>query len=266
MIAVDRRKFDGRTNRRFTLSNIQELETLENAALVRLDAIIADPQQPRKRFDPQQLQQLADSIREHDLLQPISLRWGSEQQKWIIVAGERRFRACQLLERERIPAICMRDEVEIHRIREQQLIENLQRCDLAPCEKARSFHVYMEEHNCSAADLSRRLSIPKSSVSESLSLLHLSAEQQEGVDAGTIGLREAIRIVRDIRAKPRAKARPTKKQAKKKSRRGTEVKLQSSNGARIVVKFAKKAEVLLIREALLEAANQLQQSESESCS
>lgn len=239
-----------------------------NAVILALDQIIPDPDQPRKVFDPTELRELAESIAEHDLLQPIRVRWADEHEKWIIVAGERRYRAAQLLQHAEIQATIDSTDRTVGEVRVQQLVENIQRSNFRPCEEAKAFAEAMELEGISASELSRRIKKSRSYVSESLLLLQLSEEQQQQVDAGTLPVREAYRLARDAKAVDSGKSPTPKKSTsvgkKGKRKRGTEVTYRASNGAKIVVTFGKKADDTEIRDALLDIAKQIAQSQQKS--
>src|SRR4051794_20529552 len=108
-----------------------------------LNLIHLDPNQPRQVVDEQKLEELALSIREHGLLQPITVRLNPQGEGYIVVAGERRFRAYQLLGRERIEAIITKADEQ--RAYEMALIENLQREDLTPFEEAAGYVRLIEQ-------------------------------------------------------------------------------------------------------------------------
>ena len=109
---------------------------ITNALYIPLNLITPDPQQPRKKFEPQALQELAQSITEHGVLQTITVtRDQAETNKFIIITGERRYRAAQIAGLEELPCIVSDNPDEISKTA-QQLIENIQREDLTPPEKA----------------------------------------------------------------------------------------------------------------------------------
>ena len=119
-------------------------------------------------------------------MQPIRLRWDQGRGAWIIIAGERRYRAAKKLNWTEIAAVCVEGGVTDADIRAQQLIENLIRADLKPCETARAYEQLMEQEGWSGAEVARQLGMPRSSISESLSLLQLPEELQAQVDNGTL--------------------------------------------------------------------------------
>ena len=125
--------------------------------------------QPRKDFDQEKLQELADSIRQHGVVQPILLRQNGE--RYVIVAGERRFRAARLAGLEKVPAIVK--DLDETQVMEVALIENLQREDLNPIEEAAAIRFLMQQHDLTQEEVSKRLSKSRPAIANSLRLLTL---------------------------------------------------------------------------------------------
>lgn len=154
---------------------------------VDLKLIERNLKQPRKAFDPIKLEELAASIREHGVVQPIVVR--PKENGYEIVAGERRWRASQLAGLKKIPALVREfSEAEVMEI---ALIENLQREDLNPLEEAEAFRVLLEEFQLTQEDLARRLGRSRPQISNTLRLLHLGGEAREAVRAGQISMGHA---------------------------------------------------------------------------
>ena len=131
--------------------------------------ILPNPAQPRKDFDQEKLQELADSIRQHGVVQPILLRQNGE--RYVIVAGERRFRAARLAGLEKVPAIVK--DLDEAQVMEVALIENLQREDLNPIEEAAAIRFLMQQHDLTQEEVSKRLSKSRPAIANSLRLLTL---------------------------------------------------------------------------------------------
>ena len=133
---------------------------------------LVDPKsdQPRKYFDKEALEELAESIKENGLLQPILVReYGAG--RYQIIAGERRFRACKLAELTEIPAIVLdKDDRAAAQI---ALIENIQREDLNPIEEALAFKALKEEYDMTQEDLSAKLGKSRSAIANAIRLLDL---------------------------------------------------------------------------------------------
>jgi ParB family chromosome partitioning protein len=141
--------------------------------LVPVDEILPNPQQPRQYFDPDSLEELAESIKERGVLQPILVR-RDEAGKIVLVAGERRLRAARMAGLERVPAVVTGgNEAEI------ALIENLQREDLKPVEEAEALWRMMKEHGYTHEQLARVIGKARTTVTETLSLVRLPEEIRE---------------------------------------------------------------------------------------
>ena len=128
--------------------------------------------QPRKSFDPQLLQELADSIREHGVLQPILIR--PIGNRYEIVAGERRWRAAGMAGLENLPALIR--EMEDAEVAEISLIENLQRDDLSVIEEALAYRNLMEEYRHTQESLAQTVGKSRSYITNTMRLLSLPAE------------------------------------------------------------------------------------------
>ena len=155
---------------------------------IRLSDIDVDPHQPRKNFEQEALESLSQSIMEHGVLQPIVLLPAGIG-RYTIIAGERRFRASRMAGLSEIPAIVM--DVSPQQAKEIALIENLQREDLDPVEIAVGYKSLMESFNLTQDEISKKLSIPRSSVANSLRILNLSDEVLELVKTGELSLGHA---------------------------------------------------------------------------
>ena len=169
--------------------------TTVSATRVRLDQISHNPYQPRKRFDDDELTQLADSIRTHGVLQPLVVRPDGE--RFQLIAGERRLRASHLVGLAEVPVhVVTFDDQQVY---EAALVENVQRSDLNAIEKAQGFKEYLERYGLSQEQLGRRLGIDRTSISNLVGLLNLPAEVQDAVRLGqlTLGHAKVIKGVAD---------------------------------------------------------------------
>ncbi|MCB0323767.1 MAG: ParB/RepB/Spo0J family partition protein [Bdellovibrionales bacterium] len=142
-----------------------------------------DPDQPRRVFDQERLQELAESIREYGVISPILVRI-SGGGTFRLVAGERRFRACKLLGLDTIPAIVDAQEEEGEGILSKQLVENIQREDLTPMERALAIGQLQDRYSLSVRDIAKRLGVSKSMVQRSLEILQLPDDLQAALIAG----------------------------------------------------------------------------------
>ena len=150
---------------------------------LKIDKIVTNSNQPRKYFDNGKMSELKDSIKNSGLLQPITVRKISNG-KYEIVAGERRYRACRELGMESIPVIEM--NVGDARGYELSVLENIQRENLNPIEEAESYLMLMEVYGYTQEKLSEKLGKTRSSVSNKMRILKLSASVKEMVKKGEI--------------------------------------------------------------------------------
>ncbi len=154
---------------------------------IEIRRIKANPRQPRRHFDAQRLEELAQSIREHGVVQPLVVRPVAEG--FELVAGERRWRAAGMAGLAVVPAVVR--ELSDAQVVEIALIENLQREDLNPIEEAQGFRRLIEEFGLSQEDLARRLGKSRPQVSNTLRLLNLSSGLQEQVAGGQLSVGHA---------------------------------------------------------------------------
>ncbi len=166
------------------LSDVKEEELGDLIAEIDIDLIEPNPYQPRKHFDPQKLQELSNSIKQHGLLQPIVVI--SHEDRYILIAGERRLRASKLANLKTIKAIIAQVELDELRLRELALIENIQRENLNPIELAVSYKELIEVHNITHDELSNIVHKSRSQITNTLRLLNLDTYAQDAVIDGKI--------------------------------------------------------------------------------
>ncbi|MBQ2190554.1 MAG: ParB/RepB/Spo0J family partition protein [Paludibacteraceae bacterium] len=159
---------------------------------IELNAIIANPNQPRRTFDEEALQELSDSIREHGVISPITLRDNGDG-TYMIIAGERRFRASKLAGLERIPAYIRTAKDE--QVMEWALIENIQREDLDAIEIALAYQRLMDDYHLTQERMSERVGKKRATVANYLRLLKLPAEIQVGIKEKKIDMGHARAIL-----------------------------------------------------------------------
>jgi ParB family chromosome partitioning protein len=159
---------------------------LRTAVEIEVDRIEPDPDQPRQDFDPGAIARLAASIQSHGQLQPIAVRWSPDRGRYIIVAGERRWRASRHAGRARVAAVIIEGERTREQILEMQLIENCIREDLKPVEQARTFKALIDANGWTASRLAEELHLTGASVSRALALLELPTAVQGSVDGGQL--------------------------------------------------------------------------------
>lgn len=172
----------------------QPAKVKESVFWIELDKIRPNPLQPRREFDETQLKELAESIREYGILQPIVVTRKELSSEGVgaaltveyeLLAGERRLRAAKLIGLPQIPAI-IRDDTSDNVKLELALVENLQRADLNPIEKARAFKRLIEQFGLRQADVAEKIGKSRELVANTLRLLALPETMQEAVATGKI--------------------------------------------------------------------------------
>ena len=139
--------------------------------------------QPRKQFDPDALADLADSIRQHGIIQPLTVR-KLQSGYYQIIAGERRWRAARMAGLSQVPVVVI--EADDRKAMELAMIENLQREDLNPMEEAEGYRTLMEQYGLTQEETSQLVGKSRSAVANALRLLHLSDEVRVLVEEGKL--------------------------------------------------------------------------------
>ena len=142
-----------------------------------------NPNQPRQDFDPEELQALADSIANHGVVQPLTVREVTNGY-YQIIAGERRWRAARMAELREIPAVII--EADDRKVMELALIENLQRQDLNPVEEALGYQTLMQEYGLTQEDTAKQVGKSRPAVANALRLLNLSDKILEMIRKGEL--------------------------------------------------------------------------------
>lgn len=169
---------------------------LPEVSQVDITQVIADPDQPRNEFSEEALRSLADSIRERGQFSPILVRWSDGHNKWVIIAGERRWRATQLAGLKTINCHCRAEAYSDSEVLEQQLIENCLREDLSPVEEARAFRRLVLLNNWTGKQVAESLRISPTQVSRALALLKLPDDLLSDVETGQLSTRAAYELTR----------------------------------------------------------------------
>lgn len=167
-------------------------EERKNAEEMSLGKISANPNQPRKNFDEQALKELADSIKKHGVIMPIVVN-DNKDGTYMIIAGERRFRACKLAGRQTIPVVIR--NYTPREIKEISLIENLQREDLNPIEAATAMKQLMVDYKLTQDELAERIGKSRPAIANTLRLLNLCPEVISLVAEGKLSAGHARTIV-----------------------------------------------------------------------
>lgn len=187
-------------------SNAGSESNSRNLLLISPDKIAPNPYQPRKSFDPEPLKELADSIKSRGMLQPILVR--KDGAGYVLVAGERRFRAARMAELTELPAILMEDLDDADML-QIALIENIQRENLNPLETAEAYQSLIEQCGLTQMQLAERVGKNRSSVTNTLRLLTLPTNIKSMVAEGKLseGHARAILSVTDPTMRDRIAAR-----------------------------------------------------------
>lgn len=236
----------------------------QSVSLIELNRITPNRNQPRERFDPEELEDLAASIRTAGVLQPILVRALGDG-RYELIAGERRLRAARQAGLDRIPALTQSADEE--QSLELALIENIQRQQLNPIEEARAFSTLMNQHGLTQEAVAEKLGRKRSSIANTLRLLRLPAPVQEmmrenaltlghakallslGSDveilaaaerivAGDVTVRGAEAIARE-RTAP-ASVQPAVSEGQDPNVRDAELRLQRALGTKVRIKGAEK--------------------------
>jgi ParB family transcriptional regulator, chromosome partitioning protein len=169
---------------------------LKHARLIPVDRLVPDPDQPRRDWsDEDSLQELGESIKSRGLLQPIRVR-PVEDGNWMIITGERRWRAARLAGVPALPAIEVTGALDPNEIKMDQLVENALRLNLAPIEQANAFKALIDATGMSQRALAERLNISHVAVVQSLALLKLPPEVQEFVETGDLAPTTAYEVAK----------------------------------------------------------------------
>ena len=150
-----------------------------------VDKIIPNPRQPRTQFNEEELSELAASINEHGVIQPLVVMPGANADEYILVAGERRLQASKMAGLAKVPAI-IRGEASDQQLLELALVENVQRADLAPLETAEAYKQLSEEFGLSHDQIAERVGKSRVAVTNTLGLLDLSKAVKQALAEGRI--------------------------------------------------------------------------------
>jgi len=167
-------------------------EERKNAEEMPLEKIYPNPNQPRKNFDEQALRELADSIKKHGVIMPIVVN-DDGSDRYMIIAGERRYRATKLVGLKTIPVIIRK--YSAREIKEISLIENLQREDLNPIEAASAMKQLMVDYKLTQDELAERIGKSRPAIANTLRLLSLTPEVMQMVAEGRLSAGHARTLV-----------------------------------------------------------------------
>ncbi|MCL4115466.1 UNVERIFIED_CONTAM: hypothetical protein GTU68_044849 [Idotea baltica] len=157
---------------------------------------MADPGQPRKQFDHEQLERLAESIRSKGQIHPIHVRWAPAHERWLIISGERRYRAALMAGLAIVECQFSDAELSESEILELQLVENLLRAELKPVEEAEAFQQLQALTGWNNKELAAAIHVTPSKVTRSLALLKLAPEIRQQVARGELAARTAYELTK----------------------------------------------------------------------
>lgn len=170
---------------------MDDIDKKEGVIDINMSLVDNNPAQPRKNFDPTALQELATSIKNYGVIQPIVVK--KKGDRYLIIAGERRFRACKIAGVKTIPAV-VRDYTD-SQIKEIALLENIQREDLNPMETATCMQELLKDYGWTQEELSEKLGKSRPAVTNTLRLLSLCPEVQDMIRSGKLSAGHARCLV-----------------------------------------------------------------------
>jgi len=214
-----------------------QLDRLRQSRALPVEQLTPGPFQPRRRFDPEDLRELSESVREQGVIQPILVRRAPDGDTYHIIAGERRWRAAQMAQLHEVPVLVR--EFDDQTAMEIALVENVQRRDLTPLEEAEGYRRLIEEYAHSQEDIARAVGKSRSHIANTLRLLNLPDEVRVLLEDGQLtagharallaaedpaalarevvtrklNVRETERLVQREKAPPPAAAAPKQKDA-----------------------------------------------------
>jgi ParB family chromosome partitioning protein len=267
-------------------ARLQGVNKSKNAVEVPVDKLQPDPDQPREDFDPESLARLAESLKARGQLQPIRVRWDEGRGAYVIICGERRWRAAVMAGMATMGAIVVEGEISPGELLAIQLVENCLREDLKPVEQSKAYRALMDRNGWSIRQLAAELALDHTAVSRALKLLEMPESVQAQVERGDLptwtayeiakvedlaeqaelaarvvseGLSraETAEVVRQATGKGNKPARGKGRGASKVPRKVTSRVFRTTTGPRITVEFRKGLDDDLVLTALAEAMNQI---------
>jgi ParB family transcriptional regulator, chromosome partitioning protein len=169
---------------------------IKDALAIELERLVPDPNQPRKEFDQGAQDDLAASLKARGQLQPCRVRWDTAMGKWIIIAGERRYRAALQAGLPTLACIEAKGPMTADEILEDQLVENCLREDLKPIEQAKAFQALIQRRGWSYRQLADALKISLAAIGRAMALLELPPDVREKVDIGELSPTTAYEVSR----------------------------------------------------------------------
>lgn len=166
---------------------------MQSAYSLEVGRIVPDPDQVRRTFDATELDELAASLRAVGQLQPVVVRYVEDQDRYVLVAGERRYRAAQLAGLATLDAVVIETPADRARLTHLQLVENAVRADVSPVDAAAAMRSLLAAWGCTQQELAQRLNMSQSRVSRTLAILDLPADVRQRVVAGEVAPTAAVK-------------------------------------------------------------------------
>lgn len=257
----------------------------KNAVEVPVDKILPDPDQPREDFDPEALERLADSLKARGQLQPIRVRWDEARGVYVLICGERRWRAAKIAGMTTMSCVVTEGPIDAGELLALQLVENCLREDLQPIEQARAFKALMDRNGWSGNQTAKALGVAQPTVVRALALLELPRPIQDQVERGALAPATAYEIgkvedpetqreiadrvvsehlsrsetIEAVRAAAKGSpAKPSKDRAVGQARKVPTSRTLKAAGCRITVEHRKGVDDELLAAALREALDQVE--------
>lgn len=281
---------DGGTGHLSIVANAGKLAGRANSrtfGTMELDRIIPDPTQPREHFDQEAMEELIGSVKAKGVLSPLKVRWSEEHDRWIIIYGERRYRAAKEAGLAVVPCIFVEGDVSEADRLEEQIIENKIRQNLTAVEEGQACQRLMNLNGWTGKDLAEKLHLSPSSVSRVLAIIEeLPKDVQQKVAEGKISPTAAYEITkldsedekREVAAKVEAEGlsredtvkvvreqkrrKPTSKQPAQRTKKvtgPTEEVFKTKAGVKVVLTAKKRVSDATLLEALTYAEEQIRQ-------
>jgi ParB family transcriptional regulator, chromosome partitioning protein len=185
------------------------VKPLHHARVVETGRIVADPSQPRRSFVDDEMTDLVESMRDVGQREPIRVRWDGSQDRWVIITGERRWRAAQMIGLPTMLALVEGDDLSADRLLHLQVVENEVRAALTAVDAGRAYQSLMATWQCNQKELAARLRISESKVTRALQTLELPDDLQRAIASGNRGGMTAVKQARKRPAR-RDKQKPTR--------------------------------------------------------
>ncbi len=166
------------------LPSVEDQLSKSGVRQIQTDRILPNPRQPRANFDAGELGELAASIREHGVIQPLIITAGDSPGSYTLIAGERRLMAAKLIELQDVPAIIR--EASDQELVELALVENVQRADLGPLETAEAYRQLTEDFGLSHEEIADRVGKNRTTITNTLRLMKLPGDVKEALVSGKI--------------------------------------------------------------------------------